>query len=167
MIDEENLLRIIKLISGARSIQFAAVGNTIPVAMDGSYKFNQIGIPAVANTIWETQIAYTYNLTKEDVVIVISNSGASKRLLNVAEVAHKKEAKVISITNSANSPLAKISDYHITTATREKLFLDEYYFSRISAMTVIEILYLFLTVGKEDVYDNLSRHEQSIADDKL
>ena len=165
MIDEENLLRIIKLISGARSIQFAAVGNTIPVAMDGSYKFNQIGIPAVANTIWETQIAY--NLTKEDVVIVISNSGASKRLLNVAEVAHKKEAKVISITNSANSPLAKISDYHITTATREKLFLDEYYFSRISAMTVIEILYLFLTVGKEDVYDNLSRHEQSIADDKL
>ena len=167
MIDEENLLRIIKLISGARSIQFAAVVNTIPVAMDGSYKFNQIGIPAVANTIWETQIAYTYNLTKEDVVIVISNSGASKRLLNVAEVAHKKEAKVISITNSANSPLAKISDYHITTATREKLFLDEYYFSRISAMTVIEILYLFLTVGKEDVYDNLSRHEQSIADDKL
>lgn len=55
----------------------------------------------------------------------------------------------------------------ITTATREKLFLDEYYFSRISAFLVIEILYLFLTVGKEDVYKNLSRHEEAIADDKL
>ena len=167
MIDEENLREIISLLNNARSIQFAAVGNTIPVAMDGAYKFNQIGIPSVANTIWETQIAYTYNLTKEDVVIVISNSGASKRLVDVVEAANKCGAKVISITNSANSPLSKISDYHITTATREKVFLDEYDFSRISAMTVIEILYLFLTVGKKDVYDNLSRHEQSIADDKL
>lgn len=167
MIDEKKLKDIISILSKARSIQFVAVGNTIPVAMDGAYKFNQIGILSVANTIWETQIAYIYNLTKDDVVIVISNSGASKRLVNVVEAANKCGAKVISITNSANSPLSKISDYHITTATREKLFLDEYYFSRISAMTVIEILYLFLTVGKKDVYDNLSRHEQSIADDKL
>ena len=167
MIDEKKLKDIISILSKARSIQFVAVGNTIPVAMDGAYKFNQIGILSVANTIWETQIAYTYNLTKDDVVIVISNSGASKRLVNVVEAANKCGAKVISITNSANSPLSKISDYHITNATREKLFLDEYYFSRISAMTVVEILYLFLTVGKKDVYDNLSRHEQSIADDKL
>ena len=47
------------------------------------------------------------------------------------------------------------------------LILEEYYFSRISAMTVIEILYLFLTVGKPDVYKNLSKHEQSIADSKI
>ncbi len=73
----------------------------------------------------------------------------------------------MAITNSEKSPLAKICNYHIKTATREKLFLDEYYFSRISAMTIIEILYLFLTVGKSDVYNNLSRHEQSIADDKI
>jgi len=32
---------------------------------------------------------------------------------------------------------------------------------------VIEILYLFLTVGKKDVYKNISRHEQAIADDKF
>ena len=63
--------------------------------------------------------------------------------------------------------MAKLSNYHIKTATREKLFLEEYYFSRISAMTVIEILFLFMTVGKHDVYKTLSRHEQSIADDKV
>ena len=34
-------------------------------------------------------------------------------------------------------------------------------------MTVIEILYLFLTVGKDDVYANISRHAQSIADEKI
>ena len=167
MIDEKELSEILNLIRNSRNVQFAAVGNTIPVALDGCYKFNQIGIPSVTNPIWETQIAYTFNLSKGDVVIIISNSGSSKRLIDVIEAAKAKEAYIVSITNSNNSPIAKISDYHIKTATREKLFLEEYYFSRISAMTVIEILYLFLTVGKPDVYKNLSKHEQSIADSKI
>lgn len=167
MIDEKELSEILNLIRNVRNVQFAAVGNTIPVALDGCYKFNQIGIPSVTNPIWETQIAYTFNLSKGDVVIIISNSGSSKRLIDVIEAAKAKEAYIVSITNSNNSPIAKISDYHIKTATREKLFLEEYYFSRISAMTVIEILYLFLTVGKPDVYKNLSKHEQSIADSKI
>lgn len=167
MIDEKELSEILNLIRNARNVQFAAVGNTIPVALDGCYKFNQIGIPSVTNPIWETQIAYTFNLSKGDVVIIISNSGSSKRLIDVIEAAKAKEAYIVSITNSNNSPIAKLSDYHIKTATREKLFLEEYYFSRISAMTVIEILYLFLTVGKPDVYKNLSKHEQSIADSKI
>ena len=166
-INEMELSEILELLKKANSVQFAAVGNTIPVALDGTYKFNQIGIPAVSNTIWETQLAYTYNLKKEDVVIIISNSGASKRLFTIAKVANEIGATTISITNNENSPIAKITKYHITTATREKLFLDEYYFSGISAFLVIEILYLFLTVGKEDVYKNLSRHEEAIADDKL
>lgn len=166
-INEEELKEILDLLRNAGTIQFAAVGNTIPVALDGCYKFNQIGISSVVNTIWEAQIAYTYNLTEKDVVIIVSNSGASKRLIDVAQAAKEKGAVTIAITNSDRSPLAKICTYHIRTATREKLFLDEYYFSRISAMTVIEILYLFLIVGKSDVYSNLSRHEQSIADDKI
>ncbi|GFZ33435.1 RpiR family transcriptional regulator [Clostridium zeae] len=167
MINEENLKEILVLLKNARSIQFAAVGNTIPVALDGTYKFNQIGIPAISSTIWETQLAYTFNLTKTDVVIVISNSGASKRLMSVIEAANEKGATTLAITNNELSPIAKASKYHITTSTREKLFMDEYYFSRISASMVIEILYLFLTVGKKDVYENLSKHEQSIADDKI
>lgn len=167
MINEDDLKKILELLRNARTVQFVAVGNTIPVALDGSYKLNQIGIMAVANTIWETQIAYTYNLSKDDVVIAISNSGESKRLIDVIEIAAEKGATTISITNSDNSSLAKICDYHIKTSTREKLFLSEYYFSRISAMTIIEILYLFLTVGKDDIYRNISRHEQSIADEKI
>lgn len=166
-IDENNFENILSIIEKAKSFQFTAVGNTIPVALDGAYKFNQIGIPAVANTIWETQLAYTLNLSSEDVVIVISNSGASKRLLTLIEAAKNNGTAVIAITNSENSPIAKISDYHITTATREKLFLNDYYFSRISASVVIETLYLFLTVGKKSAYENITKHEQNISEDKI
>lgn len=167
MMKEDEIKNILEAIKSARLVQFAAVGNTIPVAMDGTYKFNQLGIAAVTNTIWETQLALAYTLTEKDAVIVISNSGSSKNLVTLLEIANERKATTISITNHENSPVANESKYHINTATREKLFLDEFSFSRVSAMVVIETLYLLLTRDKKDAYSWISQHEQSIADDKI
>lgn len=167
MMDAKQLSEILNKLNMARTVQFFAVGNTIPVAIDGAFKLNQIGIPAVSGTIWETQIGYTYNMTAEDVVIAISNSGESTAVLRALEAAKSAGATTLSITNSEKSSAAQISDYHITTATREKLFLDGYCFSRVSATTVIEILYLFLTSMRKDAYKSIVRHEQAIAFTKL
>lgn len=167
MMDTNQLYEILNLLNTAKTVQFFAVGNTIPVAIDGAFKLNQIGIPAVSGTIWETQIGYTYNMTSDDVVIAISNSGESTAVLRALEAARSAGATTISITNSEKSSAAQLSDYHITTATREKLFLDGYCFSRVSATTVIEILYLFLTSMRKDAYKSIVRHEQAIAFAKL
>lgn len=163
MMNSENLQDILKRINNAHNVLFAAVGNTVPVAMDGAYKLNQIGISAVSTPVWETQLAYSYNLSPDDLVIAISNSGESTGVINILEAAKQKKATTISITNSEKSTIAKISDYHITTATREKLFLDEYRFSRVSATMVIEVLYLFLTSMRKEAYDSIIQHESSIA----
>lgn len=167
MMDETNLKEILTIIKNAKSVQFAAVGNTIPVAIDGAFKLNQIGIPAISGTIWETQIGYTYNLTDKDAVIVISNSGESREMITLMKAAKEVGAITIAITNNEQSTIAKASNYHITTATREKLFLDGYCFSRVSATTVIEILYLFLTSMDKNAYKSIARHENAIAGDKF
>lgn len=163
MMNSENLQDILKRINNAQNVLFAAVGNTVPVAMDGAYKLNQIGISAVSTPVWETQLAYSYTLSPDDVVIAISNSGESTGVINILEAAKQKKATTISITNSEKSTIAKTSDYHITTATREKLFLDGYRFSRVSATMVIEVLYLFLTSMRKEAYDSIIQHESSIA----
>lgn len=85
MMDADNLEQILRRLENARMVQLAAVGNTIPVAMDGAFKLNQLGIPAVAGEIWEAQAAYTFNLGPEDVVLIISNSGSSRRLQSLAQ----------------------------------------------------------------------------------
>ena len=92
-------------------------------------------------------------------MISISNSGESTAVLRALEAAKSAGATTLSITNSEKSSAAQLSDYHITTATREKLFLDGYCFSRVSATTVIEILYLFLTSMRKDAYKSIVRHE--------
>lgn len=163
MIDREELKKILDVINNADTVLMAAVGNTIPVAMDGAYKLNQIGIRAVSTPIWETELGYSYNLTDKDVVVVISNSGESTGVIQILEAAKSRGAVAISITNNARSSVAELSTYHITTATREKLFLDGYCFSRVSATMVIEIIYLLLASMRKESYESIVRHEQAMA----
>ena len=155
MMDSEELKKILDVINNADTVLMAAVGNTIPVAMDGAYKLNQIGIRAMSTPIWETELGYSYNLTDKDVVVAISNSGESTGVIQILEA--------ISITNNARSSVAELSTYHITTATREKLFLDGYCFSRVSATMVIEIIYLLLASMRKESYESIVRHEQAMA----
>ena len=163
MIDREELKKILDVINNADTVLMAAVGNTIPVAMDGAYKLNQIGIRAMSTPIWETELGYSYNLTDKDVVVAISNSGESTGVIQILESAKSRGAVAISITNNARSSVAELSTYHITTATREKLFLDGYCFSRVSATMVIEIIYLLLASMRKESYESIVRHEQAMA----
>lgn len=163
IIDREELKKILGVINNADTVLMAAVGNTIPVAMDGAYKLNQIGIRAMSTPIWETELGYSYNLTDKDVVVAISNSGESTGVIQILEAAKSRGAVAISITNNARSSVAELSTYHITTATREKLFLDGYCFSRVSATMVIEIIYLLLASMRKESYESIVRHEQAMA----
>lgn len=166
MMNPENLEQILRKLEHAKTVQLAAVGNTLPVALDGAFKLNQLGIPAVAGTIWEAQTAYALNLGPEDVVLMISNSGTSNRLQILAEGAKENGATVILITNNPESPLAQMADYRIITATREKLFTEEFWFSRVAATAVMEMLYLLLMAGKKDAPEHIRRHEKAISADK-
>lgn len=163
MIDREELKKILDVINNADTVLMAAVGNTIPVAMDGAYKLNQIGIRAMSTPIWETELGYSYNLTDKDVVVAISNSGESTGVIQILQAAKSRGAVAISITNNDRSSVAELSTYHITTATRGKLFLDGYCFSRVSATMVIEIIYLLLASMRKESYESIVRHEQAMA----
>ena len=166
LINTDEFREILEGIRDASRVQVIAVGNTIPVAIDAAFKFNELGIPTTAGTIWETQLSYSFTLGKGDVLIAISNSGESDKVLEAVKIANKNGAMTLGITNSAHSAIGEEVQYHITTATREKLFLDEFCFSRVSAMTVIEIIFLFLTVMVENAHKSMIQCEEMFAVDK-
>lgn len=86
-----------------------------------------------------------------------------EELKKILEAAKSRGAVAISITNNDRSSVAELSTYHITTATREKLFLDGYCFSRVSETMVIEIIYLLLASMRKESYESIVRHEQAMA----
>ena len=86
-INPENLQRVLELLQNAQLVQIAAVGNTIPVAMDAAFKFNQLGMRCITSEISEKNSAFALTLTPQDVLLLISNSGKSRRLNQMAQTA--------------------------------------------------------------------------------
>jgi arabinose-5-phosphate isomerase len=59
-------------------------------------------------------------ITKDDVVITLSNSGESDEILTILPVLKRMGAKLISITGNPNSTLAHQADIHLDAAVAEE-----------------------------------------------
>lgn len=88
-----------------RRIEFYGVGNSGIVAHDAQHKFFRLGINTAAWSDGHVQLMSATMLTPGDCAVLISNSGRTRDLMDVAEVARKKGATTIIITASG-SPLA-------------------------------------------------------------
>lgn len=166
-IDPENLQKVLELLQKAQLVQIAAVGNTIPVAMDAAFKFNQLGMRCVTSEISEKNSAFALTLTPKDALLLISNSGKSRRLNQMAQAARNNGVPVILITCDRSSPLAQLADHLLISTNREQLITTtDYALSRISAIVIIEVLYHFLLVGLPGAKGSVRRHEALMAHDK-
>lgn len=59
-------------------------------------------------------------ITAEDVVIALSNSGASEELLTIVPLVKRQGASLIAITGRNGSPLAREADIHLDATVREE-----------------------------------------------
>jgi RpiR family carbohydrate utilization transcriptional regulator len=89
-----------------RRIEFHGVGNSGIVALDAQHKFFRLGVTASAVVDTHMQVMSATLLRPGDCVVLISNSGRTRDLLDVAEIARRKGATLLAITASA-SPLAR------------------------------------------------------------
>lgn len=143
-IDIDEWKELIEKLKNASVIEFAAMGNTIPVALDAAYKFSKLGLRAITSTIAETQKNLVQTLGEKDVLVIISASGRSTRLHEMQEIAKKNGVTTVIITNQPKADLALSCDYKILTVSREHVFYNENNFSRMTALAVIDSLFLFL-----------------------
>ena len=89
-------------------IEFYGVGNSGIVAQDAQHKFFRLGVHAQAVSDGHVQVMSATMLVPGDCAVIISNSGHSRDLLDVAEIARKRGATLIVITAS-DSPLAQFT----------------------------------------------------------
>ena len=93
--------------SGGR-IDFYGVGNSGIVALDAQHKFFRLGVHATAVSDGHVQVMSATMLGAGDCAVIISNSGHSRDVIDVAEIARKGGATLIVITAS-DSPLAVLT----------------------------------------------------------
>ena len=130
-----------------RRVEFYGVGNSGIVAQDAQHKFFRLGITANAVSDGHVQVMSATMLQPGDAAVLISNSGRSRDLLDVADIARRTGATVIAITASG-SPLAREvqqmqhGGQHILLAADHPEDADRYspMVSRLLHLMIIDIL---------------------------
>jgi len=127
-----------------RRIDFYGVGNSGIVAQDAQHKFFRLGVAGAAVSDGHVQVMSATMLGPGDCAVIISNSGRSRDLLDVADIARRKGATVIAITASG-SPLARQAQHgahHILLAADHPEDADRYspMVSRLLHLLIVDIL---------------------------
>ena len=125
--------------STGKQIQFFGVGNSGIVAQDAQHKFFRLGINTTAYSDGHMQVMSASILGPGDCVVVISNSGRTRDLMDACDIARKNEATTIVITASG-SPLASAGHIHLSADHPEGFDKYSPMVSRLLHLMIIDIL---------------------------
>jgi RpiR family carbohydrate utilization transcriptional regulator len=120
-------------------IEFYGAGNSGIVAQDAQHKFFRLGINAIAYSDGHMQVMSASLLGPGDCVVIISNSGRTRDLMDAADIARKHGATVIVITTSG-SPLAQSGHIHLSADHPEGYDRYSPMTSRLMHLMVIDVV---------------------------
>ena len=125
--------------STGKRIEFYGVGNSGIVAQDAQHKFFRLGMNTIAYSDGHMQVMSASMLGQGDCVMVISNSGRTRDLMDACDIARKRGATTIVITASG-SPLATSGQIHLTADHPESYDRYSPMVSRLMHLLIIDIL---------------------------
>jgi RpiR family carbohydrate utilization transcriptional regulator len=136
---EKAVVALVEAYGAGRQIQFFGVGNSGIVAQDAQHKFFRLGINTTAYSDGHMQVMSASILGPGDCVVVISNSGRTRDLMDACDIARKNGATTIVITASG-SPLASAGQIHLSADHPEGFDKYSPMVSRLLHLMIIDIL---------------------------
>jgi RpiR family transcriptional regulator, carbohydrate utilization regulator len=136
---EKAALALAETYTTGRRIEFYGAGNSGIVAQDAQHKFFRLGVNAIAYSDGHMQVMGASMLGAGDCVVIISNSGRTRDLMDACDIARKNGATSIVITTSG-SPLASAGNIHLAADHPEGYDKYSPMVSRLMHLLIIDIL---------------------------
>ena len=125
--------------NAGKRIEFFGAGNSGIVAQDAQHKFFRLGVTSIAYSDGHMQVMSASLLGPGDCVVVISNSGRTRDLMDACDIARKNGATTIVITVTG-SPLAAAGHIHLAADHPEGYDRYSPMVSRLMHLMIIDIL---------------------------
>jgi RpiR family carbohydrate utilization transcriptional regulator len=158
-IDQDILESAIEALANAQRVEVYAFGGSAPVAMDAQHKFFRLKISSSFISDPHIQLMSANSLSKNDVVLAISQSGTTSALIDSVKIVRKSGVKVVGIMPE-NTPLANICDYPISINIGDNNRITKPHTSRIAYTAVIDVM----TMGIAQLKPEAQEHLYNIAD---
>lgn len=149
-LDKAAISEAIALLTTAKRIEFFGFGASGIVARDGQQKFPLFGVPCGAEVDFHQQIMQASMLESGDVCVLISNTGSTRSLIDVARTVKDRGAKILGIIGSSEAPLRSYCDVVLVVETLENTSLYTPMTSRIAALVIIDILSTAVALRRDE-----------------
>ncbi|SFU44010.1 MurR/RpiR family transcriptional regulator [Halomonas korlensis] len=160
--DPQRIERVVDYLIQAKQVHFFGLGASGAVAQDAQHKFFRFNLPVTAyiDVLMQRMVASTCRTG--DVVVVISWTGRTRELVDIARLARDSGAVVLGIT-APGSPLARECTETLEVDTPED---TDYYMpmtSRMIQLTLIDVLATGVTLRRgEDFLEHLKKIKDSL-----
>ena len=161
-VSPERIERVVDYLTQARQLHFFGLGASGAVAQDAQHKFFRFNLPVTAyvDVLMQRMVAAACHTG--DVVVVLSWTGRTRDLVDIARLARENGAVVLGIT-APDSPLAAECTETLEVATPED---TDYYMpmtSRMIQLTLIDVLATGMTLRRgEDFLPHLKKIKDSL-----
>ena len=147
--DPEAFERAADLIFHARQRDLYGIGGSAQIARDVAHKFLRIGVRTSVFDDTHMMLMSASLLGEGDVAIGFSHSGTTTAVIEPLELARKRGARTIALTNYATSPLASIADVVLCSTAQGSPLLGENAAARIAQLVIFDAV--FAAVAQRDL----------------
>lgn len=164
----EDIIETINLIRNSKRIMIIGAGYSGIIGRDLQYKLRELGIMAFFESDYHMQFSTISTLNEKDLIFVISQSGKTLDIYNLAKEAKKKSIKIISITQKTKNPISEQADINLYTVIEKNNFRSTALYSRLSQMTIIDVIYVALiSKDKESAEKYIGHAMKAVSDFKI
>ncbi len=147
-LDGAALEAAVAMLAEATAIEVFGFGASAIVSEDMQQKFPLFGVPCRAQADSHQQIMTASMLRPGDVVVVISNTGRTRQIVEAAEVARESGGKVLGIVG-AEGPVSAVCDVTLLVETLDNTNVYTPTTSRIAALVLVDILSTAVALRRE------------------
>ena len=161
-LDPQHVSRAVDLLIQARQIHFFGLGASASVALDAQHKFFRfnLAVSAHSDVLMQRMIASVAHTG--DLFVIISYTGRTRELVEVARLARENGASVLGLT-AAGSPLARASTLSLDIPLPEDTAIYMPMTSRIIQLTVLDVLATGVTLRRGvDFQPHLRKIKESL-----
>jgi RpiR family carbohydrate utilization transcriptional regulator len=146
-----------------KRLEFFGVGNSGIVAQDAQHKFFRLGFHTISHSDGHMQIMSASLLGPGDCLVVFSNSGRTRDLLDSCEIAKKNGATTIVVTASG-SPLSNAGKIHLAADHPESYEKFSPMVSRLLHLMIVDVLAtaVALRIGSTQLQPMLRNMKQNL-----
>jgi len=144
ILEIEAMKEAAQLLVTARQIMVIGVGGSGPAVTYAGNRFLLLGLRAYLCTDFYLMLMAASMLSRGDVVLAISNLGTTREIVETVGIAREKGARVMCITNNSLSPVARISNPALVTASREVTLPEEAVASLVCQIGILDALFALI-----------------------